>query len=132
MKWEVADMRDLSAYKDASFDVVVDKAGMDALLVSQGTHSCSVAAAGQSECRATLTFWVASLQANGGDTFSPPEALLKDTAAVAAEVRRVLKPAPVGIFVQISFSQPHFRKLYLDDPHKFGWSFQVHKIGKRN
>lgn len=44
MKWEVADMRDLSAYKDASFDVVVDKAGMDALLVSQGTHTHTAAA----------------------------------------------------------------------------------------
>lgn len=36
MQWRVMDMTDLSSFSDASFDVVLDKAAMDALLTKEG------------------------------------------------------------------------------------------------
>jgi EEF1A lysine methyltransferase 4 len=36
MQWRVMDMTDLSSFPDASFDVVLDKAAMDALLTQEG------------------------------------------------------------------------------------------------
>lgn len=79
--WEVADMTRLAAYADGAFDVVLDKAAMDAIL------------------------------ADGGDSWDPPEGLLATAEAVVAETARVL--APGGVYLQLTFSQPHFRKRYL-------------------
>lgn len=36
MQWKVLDMTDLSELKDASFDVVIDKAAMDAIMTAEG------------------------------------------------------------------------------------------------
>jgi len=52
-----------------------------------------------------------ALLADGGDTWSPPEGLLATAASVMAEAARVLVPG--GVYLQVSFSQPHFRSLYL-------------------
>jgi SAM-dependent methyltransferase len=78
--WEVQDMTSLS-YDNGAFDVVFDKAAMDAVL------------------------------ADGGDTWSPPEELLEKTDRIMSEAARVLKPG--GLYMQLSFGQPHFRKKYL-------------------
>jgi EEF1A lysine methyltransferase 4 len=80
LSWEVADMTDLP-YPPSSFDAVVEKAGMDALL------------------------------ADGGDTWDPPPRSLDVSRAVCASVARVL--APGGVFLQLSYSQPHFRRKHL-------------------
>ena len=62
IRWRVADMLDLADFEDASFDVVFDKAAMDAVLAGRG------------------------------DTWDPPEDLLLSTAAVARAACRVLVP----------------------------------------
>ena len=79
--WQVQDMRALSA-ADASYDVVFDKAAMDAVL------------------------------AHGADVWDPPEPLLATAAAIMREAARVLVPA-TGVYLQLSFAQPHFRRPYL-------------------
>lgn len=49
----------------------------------------------------------------------PPEQVIKDCTAEVSEVVRVLKPASSssspsgGIFLYLTFGQPHFRKRYL-------------------
>jgi len=96
--WAVQDMRALTL-SPSSFDAVIDKAGMDALL------------------------------ADGGDTWSPPPALLAQAQSVADEVARVLVPG--GVFIQITFSQPHFRRLYLmpkDESKRRFVSWERHDI----
>jgi SAM-dependent methyltransferase len=78
-----ADMLDLAAagLARASFDCVVDKAAMDAVL------------------------------ADGGDAWRPRAELLEAARRVCSSVAHVL--APGGVFVQLSFSQPHFRRRFL-------------------
>ncbi|KAI9005688.1 S-adenosyl-L-methionine-dependent methyltransferase [Hyaloraphidium curvatum] len=80
VRWEVMDMRELR-YPDGSFDVVFDKAAMDAVL------------------------------AVGGDRWEPDPELLRTTDVILKEAWRVLSPG--GVYLQISFSQPHFRKQFL-------------------
>ena len=80
--WCVADMLDLTAVlEEASFDVVLDKAALDALLAA------------------------------GGDVWQAPPELLEAAFAVGKGVQAVLKPG--GVFLSLSFSQPHFRTQYL-------------------
>lgn len=85
-RWAVADM--LHLHRDLAdmlpFDVVLDKAAIDALL------------------------------ADGGDSWQPPPALLDTAARVCAEVRKVL--VPDGLYLQVTYSLPHFRLRYLLQP----------------
>lgn len=102
VRWAVADMLALAAapgergagaddadvdsdapvrFAPASFDAVVDKAAMDAIL------------------------------ADGGDCWAPTSRLLDAARDVMDGVARVLRPG--GVFLQLSFSQPHFRWRYL-------------------
>lgn len=79
MRWEVKDMRRLD-YPDASFDVVIDKAAMDAIL------------------------------ADGGDVWEPPAALLAAAREVCAGVHRALRPGGLFVqvtFAQRHFRQPY-------------------------
>jgi len=78
--WEVQDMRKLT-YENATFDVVFDKAAMDAQL------------------------------ADGGDAWDAPSHLMAVADAILGETVRVLRPG--GLYLQLSFGQPHFRKPYL-------------------
>lgn len=96
VEWSVADMTNLSDFGDESFDCVLDKAAMDAIL------------------------------ADGGDTWDPPENLLAVAEKVVSETARVLKPG--GVYLQLTFSQPHFRKKYLLQ-HPSRWeAFASHTI----
>jgi EEF1A lysine methyltransferase 4 len=52
-----------------------------------------------------------AILADGGDSWDPPEALLATAEAVVSETARVL--APGGVYLQLTFSQPHFRRRYL-------------------
>ena len=77
---QVMDMTKMT-YPPASFDFVLDKAAMDALVTDEG------------------------------DPWDPNEATKASTGAMMRSVAAVLRPG--GVFVQISFQQPHFRKKYL-------------------
>jgi hypothetical protein len=63
------------------FDVIIDKAAMDALMVDEG------------------------------DVWSPKESVCEAADKMSLEMRRLLPPT--GLFLQISFMQPHFRTKYL-------------------
>ena len=86
-----ADMLDLKSspeVKDELFDVVIDKAGMDAII------------------------------ADGGDSWNPSNHIKDLVHKVCLSVYSVLMH-PSGLFIQLSFSQPHFRgKLLLQQKLK--------------
>lgn len=94
ISWHVSDMTNMSSgsqesvtengmtkFGNESFDVVLDKAAMDAVL------------------------------ADGADKWNPPKDLLDVAHKICEGVHQVLKPG--GIYIQISFSQKHFRSKYL-------------------
>lgn len=80
MKWLVMDMLDMK-FDDMIFDIVLDKATMDALMVDEG------------------------------DVWDPNRDCKVQAHRLCREVQRVLKDN--GLFLQISFAQPHFRSKYL-------------------
>eukprot|EP01039_Chlorochromonas_danica_P000712 gene712-774_t len=80
MKWMVMDMTDLT-FPNESFDVVIDKAAMDALVVDEG------------------------------DVWEPEQNVVEIVDTMCLTTTRVLKKD--GLFLQISFAQPHFRTKYL-------------------
>ncbi len=91
-EWICGDMRDLSTlFAPCSFDVVLDKAGIDALVVTEG------------------------------DPWAPSEEVQEDVGATLQGVSTVLKDG--GVFLQVSFQQPHFRKKYLEGGQNssLGW-----------
>ena len=83
LKWETMDMTNL-LFPEGSFDVVLDKAAMDAIMCDEGS------------------------------AWDPSEETKRDAAAMCASVARVLSDR--GLFLQVSFAQPHFRRRYL-----LGW-----------
>ena len=87
MRWEVMDMCDLT-YEDSSFDVVIDKAAMDALLVDEG------------------------------DCWDPEPSVVQNVHRMCVSLAQVL--TKTGLFLQISFAQPHFRTKYLMGERKAG------------
>ena len=115
MQWRVMDMTAMNVLDDASFDVVIDKAAMDALMTGEG------------------------------DVWNPAAEVITASCAMCAHVARVMKDG--GTFVQISLSQPHFRKKYLlgwhattadavlktsDDTYsfKFAWTYRCEAAGR--
>ena len=94
LQFQVMDMTKME-FSDDTFDVVIEKASLDSLLV---------------------------------DSKSPWDCTSPGCLAVSKsllEVKRVLKPH--GVFVSITFSQPHFRVPLL--AHKeLGWSIEVEKF----
>jgi SAM-dependent methyltransferase len=80
MEWICMDMTDLK-FQDATFDIVIDKASMDALMVDEG------------------------------DVWDPELETIKSVDKMCSDISRVLKID--GIFLQITFAQPHFRTKYL-------------------
>jgi SAM-dependent methyltransferase len=80
MKWIEMDMTKMT-FMDESFDIVLDKAAMDALVVDEG------------------------------DVWDPKEEVVQSVDRMCQSVSRVLTAQ--GIFLQISFAQPHFRTKYL-------------------
>ena len=87
MQWIHMDMTQLTFPKE-SFDVVIDKAAMDALMVDEG------------------------------DVWYPSTDVIQSVDRMCRGVHDVLKPD--GIFMQISFAQPHFRTKYLMGYHASG------------
>jgi EEF1A lysine methyltransferase 4 len=81
MSWEVMDMTKMT-FEDNAFDVVLDKAAMDALVVDEG------------------------------DVWDPTSSVIATVDQMSLSVNKVLNKDH-GIFLQISFAQPHFRTKYL-------------------
>lgn len=80
MKWLVMDMTKMS-FDINTFDVVIDKASMDALCVDEK------------------------------DVWDPLEGVIENVHLMCTDISRILKPN--GIFLSLSFAQPHFRTKYL-------------------
>jgi EEF1A lysine methyltransferase 4 len=112
MTWLEMDMCDLK-FDDSSFDVVIDKATMDALLVDEGS------------------------------VWDPETHIITSVDKMCRDISRVLSTQ--GVFLQISFSQPHFRTKYLigqriqntvSDPYVaavgfaelYGWNLSVSRL----
>ncbi|KAF7308262.1 Methyltransf-25 domain-containing protein [Mycena chlorophos] len=51
-----------------------------------------------------------------GDVWDPPQQVIDDCSAEVAETIRVLKKSS-GIFIYLTFGQPHFRRRYLQPPN---------------
>ena len=80
MKWVEMDMTKMT-FLNETFDIVLDKAAMDALVVDEG------------------------------DVWDPKDEVIDSVDRMCQCVRNVLTSS--GIFLQISFAQPHFRTKYL-------------------
>lgn len=94
MTWLVMNICELK-FDPESFDVVIDKGTMDALL-----------------CGST-------------SVWDPPESVKKACNAEVSNVVRVLKSG--GVFIYVTFGQPHFRKMFLSRPDH--WFLTVDTIG---
>ncbi|WKX91527.1 hypothetical protein Q1695_009953 [Nippostrongylus brasiliensis] len=95
MEWVCDDIRSLSKIPSCSFDVVLEKATLEALLVKEKS------------------------------TWSPSDSALKTVDDVFKSIARVLSAS--GVFISISFTQPHFRvPALLRLP---GWSISVNEFG---
>eukprot|EP01098_Paradermamoeba_levis_P003739 TRINITY_DN1666_c0_g1_i1.p1 TRINITY_DN1666_c0_g1~~TRINITY_DN1666_c0_g1_i1.p1 ORF type:complete len:175 (+),score=45.89 TRINITY_DN1666_c0_g1_i1:224-748(+) len=92
MKWEVMDIFSLG-YADKSFDVVLDKGTLDAIMSERG------------------------------DKWEVDEELDKQITQICCEYSRVLKEG--GVFVYVTFGQPHFRKPLLNkEIYNWGWEIE--------
>lgn len=60
-----------------------------------------------------------------GDVWDPPEDVVENCNREVDEVLRVLKPG--GIFIYLTFGQPHFRRRYLTRP---GTTLEVRALGE--
>ncbi|KAJ8094447.1 hypothetical protein PM082_010881 [Marasmius tenuissimus] len=85
MEWHEMDVRDL-AFDAASFDVVIDKGTMDAMMTVKG------------------------------DIWNPPQQVIDDCTREVGEAVRVLRKG-TGLFLYLTFGQPHFRKRFLAIPN---------------
>lgn len=52
-----------------------------------------------------------AFMAKEGDVWNPDQEVLVDVGKALKEIRKLLKPE--GLYIQISFQQPHFRSRYL-------------------
>ncbi|KAH9893400.1 S-adenosyl-L-methionine-dependent methyltransferase [Cubamyces lactineus] len=59
------------------------------------------------------------------DVWDPPEEVVQNCNREVDEVLRVLRKG--GIFIYLTFGQPHFRRRYLDRP---GTTFEIRKLGE--
>lgn len=83
MEWRCMDMTCMDGFAAEEFDVVLDKAAMDAIVTTDTE-----------------------------DPWNPDPDTKAKVHAMCSEVMRVLKPR-TGKFVQVTFQQPHFRTPYL-------------------
>ncbi|RPD59094.1 S-adenosyl-L-methionine-dependent methyltransferase [Lentinus tigrinus ALCF2SS1-7] len=59
------------------------------------------------------------------DVWDPPEDVVRNCNREVDEVLRVLRPG--GIFIYLTFGQPHFRRRYLDRPNT---TLEIRKLGE--
>lgn len=63
---------------------------------------------------------------NSGDPWNPKPETRKSVSSMLESVHRVLSPN--GVFISISFGQPHFRRLLFEDD-KYTWSMKWTTFG---
>ncbi|KAE9399951.1 S-adenosyl-L-methionine-dependent methyltransferase [Gymnopus androsaceus JB14] len=61
-----------------------------------------------------------------GDIWNPPQQVIDDCTKEVSEVIRTLRKGK-GIFIYLTFGQPHFRKRYLNVP---GTTLEVRELGE--
>jgi len=66
-----------------------------------------------------------AMMAVKGDVWNPPPQVVEDCTKEMDEALRVLKPSK-GIFLYLTFGQPHFRKRFLIRP---GTSLETKQLG---
>jgi SAM-dependent methyltransferase len=93
MKWQIANLTETFPFASSTFDFVLDKGTLDALIVDRA------------------------------DNCEPDETVYETAAQYFREIARVLTPG--GIFLQISFGQPHFRRRLFEQP-EFRRDIHVH------
>ncbi|KAI0681934.1 S-adenosyl-L-methionine-dependent methyltransferase [Cerioporus squamosus] len=59
------------------------------------------------------------------DVWDPPEEVVQNCNREVDEVLRVLRPG--GLFIYLTFGQPHFRRRYLDRPNT---TLEIRKLGE--
>jgi hypothetical protein len=70
-----------------------------------------------------------AMMTSSTDVWDPPEQVIKDCTAEVSQVIRVLKRN--GIFIYITFGQPHFRRRYLTGPHVTrSTSLEINQLGE--
>ncbi|KAG1831356.1 S-adenosyl-L-methionine-dependent methyltransferase [Suillus variegatus] len=70
-----------------------------------------------------------AMMTSSTDVWDPPEQVIKDCTAEVSQVIRVLKRN--GIFIYITFGQPHFRRRYLTGPHiTRNTSLEINQLGE--
>lgn len=97
LQWMVSDVRDLKEIMDRTFDFVIEKCCLDALVCDEG------------------------------DPWNPKDETKKNIDATLSSVARVLKRNSTAAFISIGFQQPHFRKQYLtSNDGRYGWEQNIH------
>ncbi|KAL9658462.1 hypothetical protein ABK040_006004 [Willaertia magna] len=100
MNWVEMDVTNMEKFENNSFDFVLDKGTMDALVV------------------------------DAGDPWDPEIEVRNMVLKMCQEIYRILKIG--GKYLQISFQQPHFRKLYLlpkkDDQLLINWEYSCKEV----
>ncbi|KAJ3872636.1 S-adenosyl-L-methionine-dependent methyltransferase [Lentinula edodes] len=61
-----------------------------------------------------------------GDIWNPPEQVVEDCTKEVSEVIRTLRKE-MGVFIYLTFGQPHFRKRYLTVP---GTKLEIRELGE--
>ncbi|KAF5383780.1 hypothetical protein D9615_003567 [Tricholomella constricta] len=102
MEWHVMDVRDLQ-FDDDSFDVALDKGGF---LRNLGTMD--------------------AMMTSKGDVWDPPDQVVQDCTKEVDETLRVLRKG-TGVFVYLTFGQPHFRRRFLTRP---GTTLEIKELGE--
>jgi len=96
MKWITMNVLDMSALQESSFEIVLEKGTMDALMCEKG------------------------------DVWELDPKVAADCHKMCTQVSRVLKPG--GKFIQITFSQPHFRRNVMQKD-EYNWEYKAITIG---
>ena len=138
MTWLEGDMTNLAASfpPGTLFDVIIDKAALDALMVDEKSvwsPADSVVMGADATCLGVRDLLrgnssegeavVAPAPVPAAATETPPSMEALVAAALAAEAAQVAAAAHVklpGLYVMISFMQPHFRTKYLSGKHADG------------
>jgi len=84
-------------FDHSTFDVALDKGTMDAMMTAKGS------------------------------VWDPPAQVVEDCTREIDEVIRVLRKPQGGMFLYITFGQPHFRKRFLT---REGWDLEIRELGE--
>ncbi|KAF9508164.1 hypothetical protein BS47DRAFT_1303165 [Hydnum rufescens UP504] len=84
-------------FEDHSFDVVIDKGTMDSMMTAKGS------------------------------VWDPPPQVVADCTKEVDEITRSFFGLTCGVFIYITFGQPHFRRRYLS---REGWDLEIRELGE--